>query len=181
MYKRGITVTLDQSLSSCGFALYGEGLIASGAWSLCRGVEDRAEGYRQLFGKLDAIHKEHHILQLVHETIAFGAVNKGQDQLLAAAGLVATIELFAKSRSLLAPVAYQPKQWRGTFFSRDERAALKGKSWKHPAILRCRQLGLDPVTSDEAEAIGILDHHLGKLKVMPDWRRKAGFMLDPVA
>jgi hypothetical protein len=181
MYKRGITVTLDQALSSCGFALYGEGLIASGAWQLCDGIEQRAEGFRELFTKLATIHQEHHILQIVHEAIAFGAVNKGADQLVATAGMVAIIELFSKSRGLLAPIAYQPKQWRGTYFSRDERAALKGKDWKRPAIMRCRQLGFDPLTSDEAEAIGILDHHLYRQKIMPEWRREAGFMLDPVA
>lgn len=180
MSKPGITVVLDQSLSSCGFALYGESLIESGAWPLCSGIEDRAEGYRELFGKLNAIHREHQIRQIVHESIAFGAVNKGADQLLATAGLVAVIELFAKSRSLPAPISYQPKQWRSSFFSKDERAALKGKSWKHPAILRCRQLGFDPVTSDEAEVLGILDHHLQRQKIAPEWRRKAGSMLESI-
>lgn len=177
----GSILVLDQSLSSTGFALLDEGqrAILSGAWPLCDGEANRAEGFRQFWGHLDRMHKGHPLGTIVYETPPLGTVNKGAAQIFGKIGLVAIAELFACSRGI-AIRGYPPQSWRGTFFSKAERAALKGKDWKRPAIERCRQLGFDPVTHDEAEAIAILDHHLLKLKITPSWRAGAA-MLDPVA
>lgn len=37
---------------------------------------------------------------------------------------------------------------------------------------RCRQLGFNPRTTDEADAIGILDYQLSLAKITPPWREK---------
>lgn len=179
-------LALDQSLSSTGFALLKAGsVILSGSWRLCDGAKNRSLGFRELWGKLDAMHKGHRLDRIVHERPSFGAVNQGEDQLIGAIGLIAVIELFAESRGI--PISsYAVQQWRGTFFTKSERKAIAAKpqkvrDWKRPAIMRACQLGFDPATHDQAEAIAILDHHLLTNKIMPQWREKAGIMLEPVA
>lgn len=181
-----IILSLDQSLSSTGFVLLKAGsAILSGSWPLCDGAKNRALGFRELWGKLDAMHKGHGLDRILHERPSFGAANQGEDQLIGAIGMVAVIELFACSRSI--PIdAYSVQSWRSTFFTKAERKAIAAKpsrvrDWKRPAVERARQLGFDPITHDEAEAIAIADHHLLKHKITPAWRGKAGPMLDPVA
>lgn len=180
------TLCLDQSLSSTGFALLKPGgAILSGSWPLCEGPASRALGFRELWSKLDAMHKGNGLCQIVHERPSFGAANHGEDQLIGAIGMIAIIELFATSRGI--PVtAYSVQSWRTTFFTKSERKSIAAKparlrDWKRPAILRARQYGFDPVTHDEAEAIGIADHHLLKNKITPSWRERAGDMLETVA
>jgi hypothetical protein len=176
----GSLLVLDQSLSSTGFALWDGSDVVSGIWPLCDGIESRAQGFRELFHRLDALHKGRGLAQIVHEEPVMGAVNKGAGQIIAAVGLVPIIELFAISRGLPSPISYAPQSWRASFFTKAERKAIRGKDWKRPAVERARQLGFDPVSADEAEAIAILDHHLLKLKITPHWRQGAA-MLDPVA
>lgn len=176
----GAKLALDQSLSNTGWALQREagGGLISGAWPLCDGISRRALGFLELWRKLDAFNKGHGLGEIIHESPSFGAVNQGEEQLISAIGLIAVIELFAQSRSI-AVASYPARTWRGTWFNRDERRLLKGKSWKHPAVLRARQFGFDPVSGDEAEAIGILDHHLMKSKITPPWR-SADLLLSPI-
>jgi hypothetical protein len=171
-------LSLDQSLSSTGFALFGESLIASGAWPLCDGVDDRDRGFLELFGHLDRLHKGHGLIAILHEEPLLMRIDK-TPKLIGLYGLVAVIELFGKSRKIPV-VSYEARSWRSSFFSKAERAALKGKDWKRPAVERARQLGQNPTSHDEAEAFAILDHHLIKRKITPPWRAGAP-MLEPVA
>ncbi len=179
----GALLALDQSLSATGWALLDPvagGAVQSGSWPLCDGSRNRAEGFREIWRRLDELHKSVGLASIVYEEPPLGTVNKGADQIFGKIGIVAIVELFALSRGL-SIASYYPQSWRATFFAKAERAALKGKDWKRPAIERCRQLGFDPVTHDEAEAIAILDHHLHKAKITPFWRNGRGLMLDPVA
>lgn len=177
------TLYLDQSHENTGFVLFVDNaVLISGAWHLADGAKQRAIGFRELFTRLDAIHKGHKITQIVHESPVFGAVNKGSDQLVATSGLVAVIELFSHSRGLPAPRAYGPTSWRTSFFTKEERRAFKArrvKDWKHWATLRARQYGFDPASHDEAEAIGICHHDLLRSGIMPPWIA-AGRNLEPI-
>ena len=174
-------LVLDQSHSCTGFALWHECEAITGSWPLSDGVKNRAEGYRELWGKMDAFHKKYGLGLIIHETPVLGAINKGQAQIFGTLGLVAIIELFCISRGLGAPISYPPQSWRTTFFSKAERKAIRGKDWKRPAIERARQLGFDPSNDNEAEAFAILDHYLAKHKIMPYWRDRIDGGLDPVA
>lgn len=176
----GSLLILDQSLSSSGFALWDGSDVTSGTWPLCESEAQRALGFRELFHRLDAMHRANVLREIVHEAPPLGTVNQGAGQIFGKIGLVAIIELFACSRCI-AVTSYAVQSWRGTFFTKAERQALRGRDWKRPAILRCRQLGFDPATDDEAEAIAILDHHLLKQKITPPWRQGESAMLDPVA
>lgn len=180
-----IVLVLDQSLSSTGFALLREGsAVLTGSWHLCDSSGNRALGFRELWSKLDAMHKGYGLDLIVHEKPSFGAANKGEDQLIGAVGMVAIIELFTVSRSIRI-ASYASRSWRSTFFTRTERKIIAAKptrlrDWKRPAILRARQLGFDPASHDEAEAIGIADYHLLKNKTTPEWRA-GDLLLESVA
>ena len=170
---------LDQSLERTGFALFVEGQdLITGSWPLCDGAKARALGFRELFTKLDSMTKGHGIRQIVHESPVFGAVNKGGDQLIGSAGLVAVIELFAHSRGMPNPRSYGPSTWRKSWFTTSERRIIRAKpknvrDWKHPAVLRARQYGFDPNSHDEAEAIGIAHHDLIRQGIKPYWQNQS--------
>lgn len=168
-------LALDQSLESTGFALFADGaIVMSGSWHLCDGAKNRSIGFRELFTRLDKLHKGRGFTEIVHEAPAFGAVNKGADQLVGAIGMIAIIELFAQSRGLPAPRSHAPISWRTSWFRKIERKAIAAKpqrlrDWKRPALLRARQYGFDPKSHDEAEAIAILHHDLIRSGIEPPW------------
>lgn len=177
MAEKAILI-LDQSLSSTGFALWDGSDVQSGAWPLCDGIRNRDQGFRALFQKLDAIHKESPLGLIGYEE-PFSGPKDTTPKRVALFGLVAIIELFCVSRGI-DHRSYPSQSWRGSFFSKEERQALRGSDWKRAAIERARQFGLDPMTDDEAEAFAILDHHLLKHRIIPSWRSRNP-VLNPVA
>lgn len=58
----------------------------------------------------------------------------------------------------------QPVTWRAHFLGKVPRGT-KRKELKRLAIDRCRMLGIEPRTDDEAEAVGILDYGLAQAKL----------------
>ena len=164
----GAILSLDQSLSGTGWVLLAGDQVTGGVWPLCDGIRHRAQGFRTLFGYLDAMHKDHQLAEILHEEPISGPKDTTPKR-VALFGLVAIIELFGVSRGIKV-TAHPSQSWRGTFFSAEERKQFRGKDWKRPAIERSRQLGHDPSTDDEAEAFAILDHHLHCQRIIPPWR-----------
>lgn len=168
-------LALDQSLSSTGWCLYAEGEDpVSGSWPLASSAKKRAEGFRELWGHLDKMHKLHGFAELVHERPSFGAVNQGEDQLIGAVGLIGVIELFCCARSIEIR-SHSVQSWRTTWFLKHERKAIAAKpqkvrDWKRPALERAEQYGFAVASHDEAEAIAILDHDLLTRRITPPWR-----------
>lgn len=148
--------------------------MITGHWPLCEGIRTRALGFLTLFRHLDQVHKGYGLDAIMHEEPISLKIDKTPKQ-VALFGLVAVIELFGASRNI--PVTpYRTDDWRGTFFSDEERKHYRGKDWKRPAVERSRQLGLDPSTDDEAEAFAILDHHLHCMRITPAWRTANPFL-----
>lgn len=58
----------------------------------------------------------------------------------------------------------QPVTWRAHFLGKVPRGT-KRKELKRLAVQRCRMLGIEPRTDDEAEAVGILDYGLAQAKL----------------
>lgn len=170
-------LSLDQSLSSTGYALarVGGDTLTSGEFPLCAGVACRDDGFLELWRRLDAWHKEHGLTAICHEEPISKKTDKTPTQ-IALYGLVAIVELFAISRGRIPVHSYESRQWRMSFFSKEERALAAGDRWKRLAIERCRQFDFDPAGNDEAEAIGILDHHMHKMKITPFWRAAHPFL-----
>lgn len=168
-------LALDQSLSSTGFALLDGPDLTTGSWPLCEGIGQRAQAFRVLFHHLDALNRQcGGLAEIVHEEVVLKPTDK-RDKCVALFGLVAIIELFGVSRGIEV-TAYPSDKWRATAFSDEERKHFRGKDWKRPAIERCRQLGRDPNTDDEAEAFLLLDHHLNCRRIMPTWRELHPFL-----
>lgn len=161
-------VALDQSLSSCGYAVWDSGtdLPRSGAWPLCEGVQQRALAFIGLRRELIALHKEQPIDIIAHER-ALKMPSDKLDKLIALYGLVATIEAFARARRLTL-YSVTSQAWRSTWFNGMQ---VEGRSdLKRIAIERARQFGMNPLTHDEAEACGLLDHVMHAEKITPPWR-----------
>lgn len=169
-------LTLDQSLSSTGWALWDEGddKPVSGAWPLCDGIKHRAAGFVQLHRNLAAIHAECPINLLAYEQPIKTPADK-VEKLIALYGIAAHIESYCKIKGIPFLIIGQRK-WRASFIGKDCHG-LGTERIKRLSIERARQFGLDPITHDEAEAIGILDHVLHLHKIMPPWRVKNPFIM----
>ena len=161
-------LALDQSLSSCGFAVWNtdDPIPQSGAWPLCEGVAQRANAFLGLRRELIALHKAEPIDLIAHEKPIKLPTDK-LDKLIGIYGLVAHIECFARGKRIRL-MSIDSREWRKTwFFGMD----VAGRTdLKRMAIERARQFGMDPITDDEAEACGILDHIMHEERIMPPWR-----------
>ena len=161
-------LALDQSLSSCGYAVWNtdDPIPQSGAWPLCEGVHQRAFAFLGLRRELIALHKADPFDIIAHEKPIKKPTDK-LDKLLGLYGLVATIECFAAGKRVRC-VSIDSRSWRATWFNG---MAVEGRTdLKRMAIERARQFGMDPITDDEAEACGILDHVMHGEKITPPWR-----------
>jgi hypothetical protein len=161
-------LALDQSLTNTGFAIWdeGEALPRSGAWALCDGVHQRALAFVGLHRELATLHNDRPIDLIVHEK-ALKMPSDKLEKLIGLYGLVAHIESYARVKRI-SLISVSASAWRGTWFTGMEVA--KGDDLKRLAIERARQFGMNPLSHDEAEACGILDHAMHLNKITPPWR-----------
>lgn len=88
-------------------------------------------------------------------------------KLMGTYGLIAHIESIAQVRRVRL-LSVGQRDWRSTWFNG---MAITGRdNLKRAAIERARQFGMDPLSDDEAEACGILDHVMHGEKITPPWR-----------
>jgi len=161
-------LALDQSPSNTGWALWdtGDALPRSGAWPLCEGIHKRALGFVELHRQLAAIQAECPIDILAHETPHLMPTDK-RDKLIAMYGVVAHIESYAHVKRIQLH-SVPDRDWRQTWFN--GMVGVGRDNLKRLAIERGRQLGMNPLSDDEAEACGLLDHIMHTLKITPPWR-----------
>lgn len=167
-------LALDQSLSNTGYAVWDEDkpIPVSGAWPLCEGVAHRALAFVDLRRNLVALHRDTPIDLIAHENPIKMPIDK-LDKLIGLYGLVAVIEGFARSKRIRC-IGYDVRNWRGTWFTGMQ--VKQNDDLKRLAIERARQFGMSPLTHDEAEACGILDHTMHLEKITPPWRVAAPFL-----
>jgi hypothetical protein len=159
---------IDQSLTSTGFAVWnsGDDLPRSGAWPLCDGVWQRASAFVGLHRELAALQAEGAIDLLAYETPVLMPTDK-RDKLVGLYGMVAHLESYCHVKRIRI-VSVGQASWRATWFNG---MAITGReNLKRAAIERARQFEMDPLTDDEAEACGILDHIMHVEKITPPWR-----------
>lgn len=170
-------LALDQSLSSTGFALWDEGddLPRSGAWPLCDGVHNRAMAFVGLHREIGTIHREKPISMLTYEQPIMVGTDKVA-KLIGLYGLAAHVESLSYIKGIGLHHPPLSRSWRATFIGRELIKGARSDALKRLAIERCRDFGMDPLTDDEAEAIGILDHMLHQLGIMPPWRAAQPFL-----
>lgn len=166
-------LALDQSHSSCGFALITREGVSSGAWALAESLRYRAAGFFELRKRVTRIHKATPIHTIAHETPLLTRTDT-PERLIALYGLVATIEAWAWPRGI-AVISVDAKDHRATWLP-DAGKRIGRDEWKRLAIERARQYGFDPRTDDEAEALAILDNVLLSRKFVPTWREANPFL-----
>lgn len=168
-------LALDQSLSSTGYAVWDEGdaLPRSGAWPLCEGIKHRPHAFLGIHREVAAIHRERAIAMLAYEQPIKTPSDK-VEKLIGLYGLAAHIESIAHVK-LIPFEVISARSWRSTFIGK-EAHGVGSERVKRMAVERCRHFGMDPATHDEAEAVGILDHLLHTLKIVPPWREANPFL-----
>lgn len=166
-------LALDQSLSNCGWAQFDGQQATSGAWPLAENLRGRAGGFFDLRRKLTAIHKAAPLDLIAMEAPLKMAVDK-VDKLIGLYGLIATVEGWGHPKGVPV-ILIDQRHWRESWLG-DSRKKKDSEQLKRLAVERCRQLGFEPKTHDEAEALGILDHVLLGNKITPQWRLDHPFL-----
>lgn len=164
-------LALDQSLSSSGFAVWDEGddLPRSGVWAAGNSIATRAHAFVAMHREIGALHRESPIRIIAYEQPIKVPSDK-VEKLIGLYGLAAHIESIA-SIKLIGVERIDARSWRRTFLGPEKDRKNAGtERLKRMAVERCRDLGMDPETDDEADALGILDHLLHTQGIQPPWR-----------
>jgi hypothetical protein len=167
------SLTLDISKSSMGWALWAEGWAAPRYAAVQLGSEFTSDGRTCL--------KLHKVLSDLHEVEPFehlyfekpltqmergGASNPSNDILLK---LVGHAESWGEAYGLRTVMPVNISSWRRHFIGKMPRGT-KTKQWKDYARERCRSYGWSPRTTDEADALGMMDYCIGLQGLTPPWR-----------
>lgn len=170
-------LALDQSLSSTGMAVWDEGddLPRHKVWAPGNTIETRALAFCAMHREIGALHRERPISLIAYEQPIKTPSDK-VEKLIGLYGLAAHIESIASIRMI--PVErIDSRTWRRTFLGPEkDRKGVGTEVLKRMAVERCRDLGMDPETDDEADALGILDHVLHAHGIQPPWRIKHPFL-----
>ena len=166
-------VALDLSIKSTGWASYapGRNAPASGSWELAAGVQWSARAYCRLQRNLSDLHIVQPINAITYEDSLPAEALHGhtsRDTIKAAVGLTEHVESFGEALGIRTRYT-NLSTWRRHFIGAMKRGT-KTVDLKAYAMQRCRDLGFDPATHDEAEALGILDYALHLANITPPWR-----------
>lgn len=172
-------IALDLSIRSAGYAHWTEGQErpVCGTWELAPHIDHAARAFVRLHQRLAEIHAASPIDDLVFEEAIPPSMLRGQTNaqtLAAAAGLAA----HAKSFCAALGIAWREvniSAWRRHFIGSIPRGT-KTADLKHMAMSRCRELGIDVVKHDAAEAFGLLSYAISfHSDVLPPWRDRLIF------
>lgn len=166
-------LALDLSLSSTGFALWDGDSEAPviGHWKLADEMKWRARGYVRLHKSIMELHRATPLDYIFfEEPLDQKALNghTNTETLQTLSGLAAHTESFASAIGATHR-AVNISSWRRHFIGSMPRGT-KSADLKWMTQKRCRELGFQPVGSDEADALGILDYSLSVNGILPPWR-----------
>lgn len=187
------TIALDLSKRSTGWALWmgEEAPPRYGSWQLGSEYTSRGQTYAKLHANLLDLRALFPFEALYFEEPINPNKLKGKtnlDTLRVLAGLAAHAESFGHAMGLRISQGINIDSWRPAFIGRINSSEAKRKakaagksateSLKSLTVERCHQLGFSPRTTDEADALGILDYCVAMRGVAPPWR--AGEVLQPM-
>ena len=167
-------VALDLSIRSTGYACWREGQErpACGTWELAPHIDHAARAFVRLHRNLAEIQRESPIDELVFEepppTHRMGGHTSAATE-AAKYGLVAHAMSFGEALG----IAWRPVSiaaWRKHFIGSIPRGT-KTPDLKHMAMSRCRELGIEVIKHDAAEAAGLLDYAVSLAGIVPPWRQ----------
>lgn len=178
-------IALDLSKRSTGWAVWmgDDSPVSYGSWELGSEYTSRGQTYAKLHANLLDLRALSRFEALYFEEPINPNKLKGHtniDTLRVLAGLAAHAESFGHAVGLRIVQGINIDSWRPAFIGRINSDAAKRKakqagksasdSLKSLTIERCRQLGFNPRTTDEADALGILDYCVSMRGVTPPWR-----------
>lgn len=194
-------LALDLSKASTGWALWRPGLAKPIYGSKCLGSKYTSNG--RVFAKLHELMFDLRGIEKYEFVFAEEPINPGQlsgsttiKTIRLAAGLSAHAESFAEATGCRQFLEVNISTWRVDFVGRAivldakrdarERKKATGRGsardkLKALTVARCRDLGFNPHTDDEADAIGILDHGLAMQGITPPWRMEHVLLPVPEA
>lgn len=167
-------LALDISKRSTGWAWFAEGADRArhGVWDrLGSEYTSRGQLFYAFYGQLLDHRRAMPFERVAAEepvNLIPNSVQTNAESVWIAVGMGATLELFCHSFKVRLEWVHQAT-WRRHFLGRMPRAT-KSASLKALAMERARQLGFSPHRHDEAEALGILDHALERLRIPVPWR-----------
>ena len=144
---------------------------AFGRWPLADSMKWRARGYVRLHKEMMALHREHDIDSIDYEEPLTQKALNGKtniDTLRTLTGLAAHAESFAAAIGAKLS-AVNVSSWRRHFIGSMPQGT-KSPDLKRLTNVRCRELGFDPATYDESDAIGLLDYRLSVDGIIAPWR-----------
>jgi hypothetical protein len=167
-------LALDLSIRSTGFAWWKEGLAqpVCGTWELAPHIKYAARAFVRLHRRLLDLHDNNQIDDIVFEEAVPAHKLHGNSNavtIAAAAGLAAHVMSFGEAIGAnWRPVSIGA--WRRHFIGSMPRGT-KTPEWKHLAMTRCREFGIEVLRHDAAEAFGMLDYQLSIEGIIPPWRQ----------
>jgi len=178
-------IALDLSKRSTGWAVWmgDDSAPRYGSWELGSEYTGRGQTFAKLHANLLDLRAVSRFEALYFEEPLNPHKLKGHtniDTLRVLSGLAAHAESFGHALGLRIVQGINIDSWRPAFIGRinsneaKRKAKAAGKSatdsLKSLTMERCRQLGLHPRNTDEADAIGILDYCVSMRGVIPPWR-----------
>lgn len=178
-------IALDLSKRSTGWAVWmGDDTPPRyGSWELGSEYTGRGQTYAKLHANLLDLRAVLPFEALYFEEPINPVKLKGHtniDTLRVLSGLAAHAESFGHAIGLRIVQGINIDSWRPAFIGRinsteaKRKAKAAGKSasdgLKTLTMERCRQLGFNPRTTDEADALGILDYCIALRGAVPPWR-----------
>ncbi|WP_334656979.1 hypothetical protein [Sphingomonas panaciterrae] len=172
-------LALDLSKTSTGFALWHSGLDkpVTGIWQLGSAITSPGTVFLRLHQRMH----EHHVVtpltavayEKPRHLDGFNVQSNAEAHFLAVS-LAGHVESYCEAKSIRVVndrngIGIHQATWRRHFIGKMPRATASAQL-KGMAVARCRQLGIDVIRHDAAEAVGILDYLLDCERIMPPWR-----------
>lgn len=168
-------LSLDLSIKSTGFALLcgGEAKPVFGTWELAGDVQHAPRAFVRLHRNLKDLNDATPFDVVAYEDTLPPYMLRGHSDaatVKALAGLAGHVESFCAAMGIRCRAVNQ-STWRKHFIGSMPRGTVSS-DWKHLAMTKCREFGLEPAKHDAAEAIGLLDYQLSVEGIAPPWRQE---------
>lgn len=165
-------IGLDLSISSTGWALWETGAPKPtlGTWRLADGVDHTDRACIRIQRNLNDLHKVAPFDHVVFEDTLTADKLKGHttvDTITALVGLKTHVMSFCAALGI-SWYAVNMKTWRKHFIGSQPRGTTSAE-YKRLSLARARALGENPAKHDAAEAYGVLDYHLHRIRVQAPW------------
>lgn len=168
------TLALDLSKSSTGWALFDgkSDLAQHGSVSLGSAFTDHGTIFARLHEQMSGLYKltpfEAVYIEKPLDPVLMAKINNFDTPFMLY-GLAAHAHSFCAAKRIKTFQMVHQATWRKHFIG-SMKIGTRKVDLKALAMQRCRELGFKPRTTDEADAIGVLDYAISLDGQLPPWR-----------